>query len=143
MILASLISENGEQPYLSVIVSVFVVAVVTGWLCGRAFSPSTVQGRRRLATARRIALAAGISIAVVPMLVWEAVSDTAELMPLWLNIIRNLGMGFLLAWAAGARRGVRRAASAQSTSPESCAPQHEAVRNDRTADPEGHTTPSH
>ncbi len=137
MILASLISEDGERPYLSIIVSFFVAAVVAGWLCGRAFSPNTAQGRRRLATARRIALASGIFIAVVPMLLWEAESDTAELAPLWLNVIRNLGMGFLLSWVAGARRGVRRAASAQNASPESCSPQHEDARNDRAADPEG------
>jgi uncharacterized membrane protein len=136
MILASLISEDGERPYLSIIVPIFVAAVAAGWLCGRAFSPSTAQGRRRLTTARRIALASGISIAVVPMLMWEAVSNTAELAPLWLNVIRNLGMGFLLSWVAGARRGVRRTASAQSASPESCSPQHEAARNDQIAAPE-------
>jgi hypothetical protein len=141
MILASLISENGERPYLSVIVPFFVAAVVAGWLCGRSFSPGTARGRRRLTTARRIALASGIFLAVVPMLVWEAVSDTGELAPLWFNVVRNLGMGFLLSWVAGTRREVRRAASAQSASPESCSPQHEAARNDRTAAPEGAAPP--
>ncbi|MEW2080026.1 hypothetical protein AB0941_42080 [Streptomyces sp. NPDC013433] len=143
MIFASLISEKGERPYLSIIVPVFVAAVVAGWLCGRVFSPSTAQGRRRLTTARRIALALGASIAVVPMLVWEAVSDTAELAPLWLNVIRNLGMGFLLSWVVGTRRGVSSAASAQSTSPESCSPQHEAAPDDWTSVPDkGRTIPS-
>ncbi|WP_171990864.1 hypothetical protein [Streptomyces sp. JHA26] len=142
MIVASLISENGERPYLSVIVPVFVAAVAVGWLCGRAFSPGTDRGRRRLATARRIALTSGIAIAVVPMLVWEAMSDTEELAPLWLNVLRNLGMGFLLSWTAGTRRGVRGAASAPSTSPDSCSPRHEAARNDRTAGPgEAHHPP--
>ncbi|GAA2286378.1 hypothetical protein GCM10010415_66100 [Streptomyces atrovirens] len=75
------------------------------------------------------------------MLIWEAVSNTAELAPLWLNVIRNIGMGFLLSWVAGARRGVHHAASAQSAPPESCPPRHEAARNNRTVAPEGAVPP--
>ncbi|CAL9358210.1 hypothetical protein [Streptomyces sp. enrichment culture] len=140
MIVASLVSEHGERPYLSVIVPVFVAAVLTGWLCGRAFSPGTARGRRRLTTARRIALVSGVVVAVVPMLVWEAVTDTADLAPLWLNIPRNAGMGFLLSWAAGARRGARPAASPQSVSPASYSP-HGTARHDGPAEQLGAPPP--
>ena len=47
MILASLISEDGERPYLSIIVPFFVAATVAGWLCGRPARPREGGGWRQ------------------------------------------------------------------------------------------------